>query len=168
MLGLIILIISVYLDGLLSLFLPYIPGQLSIFTPMLTIVSLLIIYPLYRKKEKKYFITLFITGIIYDLLYTNLLFYNALVFVLFGFIIKFIYENLDVSSIKLIFYEILIIVAYELLISLFILIFNLVPISINEIVYKITHSLLLNLIYSELLYLVIKIIPKRYKRISIN
>ena len=60
MLGLIILIISVYLDGLLSLFLPYIPGQLSIFTPMLTIVSLLIIYPLYRKKEKKYFITLFI------------------------------------------------------------------------------------------------------------
>lgn len=168
MLGLIILIISVYLDGLLSLFIPYIPGQLSIFTPMLTIVSLLIIYPLYRKKEKKYFITLFITGIIYDLLYTNLLFYNALVFVLFGFIIKFIYENLDVSSIKLIFYEILIIVAYELLISLFILIFNLVPISINEIVYKITHSLLLNLIYSELLYLVIKIIPKRYKRISIN
>lgn len=168
MLGLIILIISVYLDGLLSLFLPYIPGQLSIFTPMLTLVSLLIIYPLYRKKEKKYFITLFITGIIYDLLYTNLLFYNALVFVLFGFIIKFIYENLDVSSIKLIFYEILIIVAYELLISLFILIFNLVPISINEIVYKITHSLLLNLIYSELLYLVIKIIPKRYKRISIN
>lgn len=168
MLGLIILIISVYLDGLLSLFLPYIPGQLSIFTPMLTIVSLLIIYPLYRKKEKKYFITLFITGIIYDLLYTNLLFYNALVFVLFGFIIKFIYKNFDVSSIKLIFYEILIIVAYELLISLFILIFNLVPISINEIVYKITHSLLLNLIYSELLYLVIKIIPKRYKRISIN
>lgn len=168
MLGLIILIISVYLDGLLSLFLPYIPGQLSIFTPMLTLVSLLIIYPLYRKKEKKYFIILFITGIIYDLLYTNLLFYNALVFVLFGFIIKFIYKNLDVSSIKLIFYEILIIVAYELLISLFILIFNLVPISINEIVYKITHSLLLNLIYSELLYLVIKIIPKRYKRISIN
>ena len=168
MLGLIILIISVYLDGLLSLFLPYIPGQLSIFTPMLTIVSLLIIYPLYRKKEKKYFITLFITGIIYDLLYTNLLFYNGLVFILFGFIIKFIYKNLDVSSIKLIFYEILIIVAYELLISLFILIFNLVPISINEIVYKITHSLLLNLIYSEFLYLVIKIIPKRYKRISIN
>lgn len=168
MLGLIILIISIYLDGLFSLILPYIPGQLSLFTPMLTLVSLLIIFPLYRKKEKKYFITLFITGIIYDLLYTNLLFYNALVFVLFGFIIKFIYENLDVSSIKLIFYEILIIVAYELLISLFILIFNLVPISINEIVYKITHSLLLNLIYSELLYLVIKIIPKRYKRISIN
>ena len=168
MLGLIILIISVYLDGLLSLFLPYIPGQLSIFTPMLTIVSLLIIYPLYRKKEKKYFITLFITGIIYDLLYTNLLFYNGLVFILFGFIIKFIYKNLDVSSIKLIFYEILIIVAYELLISLFILIFNLVPISINEIVYKIKHSLLLKLIYSKFLYLVIKIIPKRYKRISIN
>lgn len=164
----IILIISVYFDGFLTLFLPYIVNNLSFFTPMLTLTSLIIIYPFYRKKEKYYFITLFIVGIIYDLLYTNLLFYDAVIFLLFGFIIKKIYKDLDVTHIKLSIYIIFLIIIYELSLGLFIVIFNLVPITITRLIYKITHSILLNIIYGELLFLIIKKIPKNLKRISIN
>lgn len=168
MLGIIILFISIYLDGFLTLFLPYLPGGLSLFTPMFTIVSILLIYPLYRKKEKQYFITLFIVGIIYDLLYTNLLFYNAIIFEILGIITKKIYKELDVEHIKLSLYIIGLIIIYEFLFSLNILIFNLVPITISKIIYKITHSILINIIYGELIYTIIKHLPKRFKRVSIN
>lgn len=168
MLGIIILIISIYLDGFITLYLPYLPGGLSIFTPMLTIVSIFIIFPLYRKKEKQYFITLFIVGIIYDLLYTNLLFYDALVFLFLGLIIRKIYKDFTVEHIKLSIHIILLIIIYELLFSFFIIVFNLVPISLSKIIYKITHSILLNIMYGELLYTIIKHLPNKYKKISIN
>lgn len=168
MLGIIIIIISIYLDGFLTLFLPYIPGDLSYFTPLLTITSFLLIYPLYRKKERTYFITLLITGLIYDLLYTNLLFYDSIIFILLGYIISLIYKNLDVSNIKIGLYTILLIIVYEVLFYIFIVIFNIVPISLPKLIYKITHSILLNVIYSEIVFLVIDKLPKKYKRIYIN
>lgn len=166
MIPLIILILSFILDGILTNFLPYI--ELSLFTPLLTLVSIFLIYPLYKKTEIRYFVTLIILGILYDLFYTNLLFFNAILFLIIGFITKIIYKNLDINFIKLIIYIIGIIIIYELTTGLIIFIFNLVPITITKILYKITHSILLNVIYAELIYLVLKIIPKKFKKININ
>jgi len=166
MIPLIILILSFILDGILTNFLPYI--ELSLFTPLLTLVSIFLIYPFYKKTELRYFVTLIILGILYDLFYTNLLFFNAILFLIIGFITKIIYKNLDINFIKLIIYIIGIIIIYELTTGLIIFIFNLVPITITKILYKITHSILLNVIYAELIYLVLKIIPKKFKKININ
>lgn len=168
MLPIIIVSISLYLDGLLTNLLPYLENDLSLLTPMLTIVSLFIIYPFYRKRQKEYFILLGITGIIYDLLYTNLLFYDALVFILFGVIIRYIYKNLDIVPIKNSLYVIVLIIIYELLMSLMILIFQLVPITPQEVIYKITHSIILNVIYLEVVNFIIKKLPKKLTRIDIN
>lgn len=168
MLPIIIIIVSMYLDGLLTNILPYLTNDLSLFTPMLTIVSLILIYPFYRKKEKQYFITIFVVGLIYDLLYTNLLFFDGLVFLLFGLIIRFIYNNLDVSHIKMSLYILFFIVFYEVIMTVFILIFDLVPITLQEVLYKISHSLLLNILYGELVLGIIRLLPQKYKRIDIN
>ena len=166
MIPLIILILSFILDGILTNFLPYI--ELSLFTPLLTLVSIFLIYPFYKKTEIRYFVTLIILGLLYDLFYTNLLFFNATLFLLIGFITKIIYRNLDINFIKLIIYIIGIIIIYELTTGIIILIFNLVPITITKILYKITHSILLNVIYAELIYFILKIIPKKFKKININ
>ena len=168
MLPIIIIIVSMYFDGLLTNILPYIPNDLSLVTPMLTIVSLILIYPFYKKKERKYFITVFIVGMIYDLLYTNLLFFDSLVFLFFGIIIKFIYNNLYVSHIKLSLYIILLIAFYELIMTVFILIFDLVPITPQELLYKITHSLLLKILYGVIVFGIIRLLPEKFKRIDIN
>ena len=166
--SIIIVIISLLLDGILSNFLPYLNNDLSIFTPLLTLVSIFMIYPFFKKKEKKYLITIFVIGIIYDLFYTNLLFFNGILFVLIGLLTILIYKRYEITPIRLLLYIIIVITSYELLTVLIILIFNLVPITIYKVFYKIIHSLLLNIIYSELLYLVIYLIPKKYKKISIN
>jgi len=168
MLAIIIMIFSLLLDGILTNYLPYLVNDLSLFTPLLTVVTIFIIYPFYRKKNEKYFVFIFIIGIIYDLLYTNLLFFNAILFIFIGFLSKYIYKNYEITYLKLIIYTILIIISYELLTCSLIFIFHLVPLTIPKIIYKITHSLLLNIIYIEIIYLIINLIPKKYKKISIN
>ena len=72
------------------------------------------------------------------------------------------------NFLRLLFYIILVIVCYEVLTASILLIFNMVPITFYKIIYKIRHSLIINIIYGELLYFIIKIIPEKYKRISIN
>ena len=164
----VILILSLYLDGLLTNLFPYLPNDLSLFTPMLTLVGIYLIYPLFRKKEKNYFITIFIAGMIYDLLYTNLLFLDGLIFLLFGYIIQFIYKNLDVCHIKISIHIIFLIILYESIMAILILIFSLVPITLDSYIYKIKHSILLNILYGEVLLFLIRLLPKKLKRININ
>lgn len=163
-----IMIVSLLLDGLLTNYLPYLENSLSLFTPLLTIVSIFLIYPLYYKKEKQYYITIFILGIIYDLSYTNLLFLNAVLFTILGLVVKFIHKNYEISFFKLIVYIVLIVISYEVLTGTLLFIFQVVPITLSKVLYKITHSLILNIIYAEVLLFILKLIPKKYKKIRIN
>lgn len=168
MLPIVLIVIALLLDGVLTNILPFLIQDLSLFTPLLTLVTLFIIYPFYRKKERKYLITIFIVGFIYDLFYTNLLFFNAILFLIIGLISSYINRKLEVNCIRLILYILIIIVAYESLTGLILFIYNIVPITIPKVIYKITHSLVLNILYIEFIYFIIKIIPERFKKISIN
>lgn len=168
MIPLIIITLSLILDGILFNIFPYTVNNLSLFTPLLTLISIYLIYPFYKKKENKFILTLFLTGIIYDLLYTNLIFYNAIIFTIIGIISKYIYKHYEINYLNIIIQIVLIVTIYELLNALIIILFNLVPMSITRLFYKITHSLLLNIIYSELLLLIINILPSKYKKVNIN
>lgn len=168
MIPIIIVICSILLDGILTNFLPYSPSTLSLFTPLLTVVSFILIYPFYRKKVKKYYIISITIGLIYDLLYTNLLFINAILFLIIAYITKIIYKNIEVNYLNIILFVIVIISLYEALNGLIIVVFNLVPITIESLIYKITHSLLLNILTTEIIYIIIKYLPKKYKKININ
>ncbi len=159
--------ISLILDGVLTNYLPYLPNNLSLFTPLLTITSLFFIYRFYRKQEKKYYFILGIIGIIYDLFYTNLLLFHAVIFIFLGVIIKQIYKNYEITSIRIIIYIIIMITIYEFSTGFILFIFQLVPITIEKIIYKIIHSLILNIIWAEVLYGIINH-SKKTKRISIN
>ena len=168
MLGIIIIVISLILDGILTNYLPYLVNNLSLFTPLFTLVSISLLYPYYRKKEKYFFVMIFLTGIVYDLFYTNLLFINSLLFLLIAYISKRIYRNYEMNYFKLIIYLILIVVIYETATVIILLVFNLVPVAFTKLLYKITHSLIINIMYGELLYLILNKLPKKYKKISIN
>lgn len=160
--------ISLILDGILTNYLPFLPNNLSLFTPLLTITSLVLIYPFYRKQENNYYITLFITGIIYDLFYTNLLFFHAVIFLILGVIIKWIYKNYEITPIRIIIYISIIIICYEFLEGFILYIFQIVPVSIEKILYKIKHSLIINLVWGEVIYGILSIYIKKTKKISMN
>lgn len=164
----IIFVISFLLDGILTNYLPYMVSDLSLFTPLLTVTSLVIIYPLLKKDKKKYLIFTFTAGILYDLFYTNLLFFNGFIFLVLSFIIMKLYEVFGTGYLKILVHVLLIIVLYESLTALLIIIFNLVPMNIDKLLYKISHSLLLNLIYAEIVYFILKRIPKKYLKVPLN
>ena len=169
LISVIIIAISFCLDGILTNFLPYGVGDLSLFTPLTTLVSIVVVYSLFHDShsDKKYLITSFVVGFLYDLCYTNLLFFNAILFLLIAYLNKVFDKQFGHSYIKIIIKMFLIIVIYELTTVLCIIILNLVPINIDRILYKISHSLILNLIYAEILYIIVKLIPRKYRKIKL-
>ena len=164
----IIIVVSFIFDLILSNFLPYMEGDLSFFTPLITIISIFLIVMFFDKEDKKYYITCFVTGMIYDLFFTDLLFLNGFLFLGLGFISKFIYKNEKMDYIRVIFYLIFIICSYEGSVALLITIFNIVPVTIGKVFYKISHSIILNVIYGEIVYFIINMLPKKFKRKRLN
>lgn len=158
---LVIVIISFLLDGILSNYLSYMMNDLSLFTPYFTLISIIIIYPFFMKEEKNYYILIGITGFLYDLFYTNLLFTHTIFFLLIGLIVSFIYKKMELNLLTNFFLSILVLVIYHSIFALSLFIFNVVPVSLESTVYLITHSLILNIIYAEILYLICKYLPHK-------
>lgn len=150
-----IIISSFILDIILSNFLPFMKGDLSIFTSLFVPITIYLIYPFYKNQELKYYIESFIIGIIYDLIFTNLLFFDGVIFLIISLVSVKIYKNFIVDKYKNIMYVFLIIILYEFLVASIFLIFNLVPISFYDFIYKISHTLLINVVYGFLLYEII-------------
>lgn len=163
-----IMIISLLLDGLITNYTPYLVNNLSLFTPLLTLVSLLLIFPFFQKDYKKYLLIAFILGIIYDVFYTNMLFFNAVLFFIIASINIKVQKWISPNAFNLLIQAIGTIIIYESLTGLILFIYNMVPITPYKVYYKIIHSLLLNILYTECIYLIVKLIPKKYKKISIN
>lgn len=168
MIPIIITIISLVLDGMITNYLPYLVNNLSPLTPLLTITSLVIIYPFYKKKIKKYYILAFVLGLLYDLMYTNLFLTDAAIFLILSIIIKNIYKNFNTNGFRILLYITFIICIYELIIAETYILFNIVPITPSSLSYKIINSLLLNLLYGQLLYNIIRLIPRKYTKLKIN
>ena len=78
--------ISFFLDGILSRYI--LPN--SLFLPLFTIVSLVIIYPYFNNDNFRYFKFIAIIGLLYDIAYFNTLFYNFFIFIALGFVIGLI------------------------------------------------------------------------------
>ena len=151
-----IIISSFILDIILSNVLPFMKGDLSIFTSLFVPITIYLIYPFYKNQELKYYIESFIIGIIYDLIFTNLLFFDGVIFLIISLVSVKIYKNFIVDKYKNIMYVFLIIILYEFLVASIFLIFNLVPICFYDFVYKISHTLLINVVYGFLLYEIIE------------
>lgn len=150
-----IIISSFILDIILSNVLPFMKGDLSIFTSLFVPITIYLIYPFYKNQKLKYYIESFIIGIIYDLIFTNLLFFDGVIFLIISLVSVKIYKNFIVDKYKNIMYVFLIIILYEFLVASIFLIFNLVPISFYDFIYKISHTLLINVVYGFLLYEII-------------
>ena len=129
-----IIISSFILDIILSNVLPFMKGDLSIFTSLFVPITIYLIYPFYKNQELRYYIESFIIGIIYDLIFTNLLFFDGVIFLIISLVSVKIYKNFIVDKYKNIMYVFLIIILYEFLVASIFLIFNLVPISFYDFI----------------------------------
>ena len=79
-----------------------------------------------------------------------------------------LYKYIRPTWLSLLLFIIVVISSYECMNAIIILLFQLVPMTFYRLLYKIGHSLLLNLCYGEIVYFIIWLLPSKYKRIAIN
>lgn len=152
-----ILVISFLLDNLISFFL----NTNLLFNPLLSLVSLIIIFRYYHKKdENKYLITSFVLGLVYDIVCTDTVFLNAGIYLLLSlFIIKF-YKIFSYNLLNSAILLIIVIIIYRSITFLVLSNFNFISFNLYHLLQSIYSSLILNLLYLSFFFLK----KKKYKR----
>jgi len=155
----IILIISFVFDSIISNFI----SLNSIFIPLLTLMALIVIYPYFNINKSKYLLACFVTGICYDLIYTNTIIIHGFLFLVLGFVViklNLILSNnyVNVAIMALIVITIYRIVSYGLL-----LITANVSFDFLILFKSIYSSLILNIIYVSLTFIITDRIANKLK-----
>ncbi len=150
----IIILITIGLDYLITYFIPSYFNNLNLFYPMLTLTLIIFLYN--KLDNKKYFQTIFITGLIYDFLFSYIFLFNSLVFLLFGKIIKKIDKFIRCNFLVNVILVIVCIFLYDLILFFLVKISNYSIVSFHDLLYKFQNSILLNVIFLLLLNVIFK------------
>lgn len=156
----VVTVLSFLLEGIVS----NIVGITSTWlVPLFSIVSLIIIYPYFNHEEENFLKVCFAVGLFYDLVYTDTLVINACIFTFIGFFIRWLNSWMSNHAISVLFITFLTIFVYRILMYLILIVVGFLPFDLNTLVTSITSSLLLNLIYAEVLYLITDFMSKKYR-----
>lgn len=152
-----IIIFSLFLDFLLSN-INY--SLLSYFYPMITITTIVYLSNLYTNPNRSnYYLLVFLTSIIYDSIFVGNLLITVSSFMIVAILNMFLKRHLRSNLFNNILILILSIILYEVFILLLLFVVGYKGFEFSMLLYKITHSLLLNTIYIVIMFLVLK--PKK-------
>ena len=127
-----------------------VPNLIKDFIPFFIIGSIIISYLLINDR-KKLFKIIFIVGILYDLLYTNLVIFHAFMFIFLLWLVKVVVKD-SKNFLIILFSYFLLIIIYSIIMYLFSSICT--NISILKVINVLFNSLLLNLIYFIFIYMI--------------
>lgn len=144
-----IIIFSFLIDNIISLLI----NQNSIFFPLCSLLSLIIIFS-YNLKEYHFFILSFVIGLIYDVVFTNSLFLNAGIFLLFSLIVFLLFKKINYNFFNVLLISSLLILMYRIITYfLFLLSFD-VLFDFFTLFKGIYSSFIINIIYITILYFI--------------
>lgn len=149
------LIISFLLDIIFSTSLPSAYQNISYFYPLLLISSFPIGYSLIKNK-KVFFIIVIVLGIIYDLLYSDIVLINLYYFLFYSLFLYIFYNNKDKTYFNIILIGTLGVIFYDFYLFLILNLTKYSNLKIDYLYYKIIHSLGLNITYILISVLLLK------------
>ena len=124
------------------------------------LVSLILIYPILTNSKKQYFYILFISGFIYDIVITNIISINSLLFLLIGYINTLYVQNFNDKFINNFVFLNLILILYKALLYIFMIMVEISNFNILNFACNLLITLLINSIY----YIFISIFIRKIKR----
>ena len=145
----------IFLDNLLNNILNFSYNNLSYLNPMLMVVALIIIYELLKDKKNILIISPII-GLFYDLIYSNYFLFNTLIFFVLGIIILRFNSKINFTLINTCLISSLLITVYDTIIFFTLVISKYTNNTIYDLLYKVSHSILINIIYIIISYLLFK------------
>ncbi len=154
----IIVIVSFLLEGVISNFIS-INGYLA---PLFTLVSLIMIYPLFEESTN-YYKYAFLTGLAYDLFYTDTIIFHAIIFCFMAFIIMRLNLVLSDNFINVLIIIALSILVYRVLTYGLLVFINSMDFDFKVLGFSILKSMILNLLYGSVLFVLIQKFKKKRK-----
>lgn len=152
-------IISFFLDHIIS----SIVSMNGILLPLCTIVSLIIIYPYFKKDEFSYYKWALCIGLFYDITYTDTLLLNTCIFFILAFLIKTINFFLSNNTLNTIIMTIVSIITYRVLTYLVLWTIDYISSDFTLLFKSIYSSLILNIIYAIIIFLITNYFSKKYR-----
>ena len=133
----------------------------SLFIPLFFIASLVIMYP-YFKSKLNYLIVCLLCGLLYDLGFMNTAFINTLCFTFTGLIIMLLHSYMNYNLVSTNIVNLLAIIFYRLITYLLLCLVAYNNFHILTLLKGIYSSLLINIMYGVILYLVLEIITIKF------
>lgn len=154
---LLIVFISIFFDVLLCNMFKFSTYNISYFFPMLTITSIVYISNFYTNQNRKnYYMITLLCAIIYDTLTINNLLITLTLFETVAFLNIKLKKKFNNNLFNNILRLILSIFIYDLLFIFLLFIVKYQNINFGLLLYKFSHSLILNIVYFSIMFLVLK------------
>ena len=144
------IIISFILDSIVSNFI----SLNTLFAPLFTLISLIIVYPYFNNNHKQFLITAFITGMAYDLIYTNTIIIHGLLFLAIAFLIIKLNTIFSNNYLNVVIMTIISIIIYRLISYGLLLITNNISFNWMVLLKSLYQSLIMNIIYILLAFMI--------------
>ena len=158
--NLLIVFISMFFDMLLFNIFKFTSFSISFFYPMFTIASIVFISNLYKYPNRKnYYYFVIIVSIIYDTIFINNLVISISLFLVIAIFSMFFKKHFSNNLISNIIRLIVSIFMYDFLFHILLVVGRYQSLNINRVMYKVTHSIIINLLYVIIMFLVLK--PKK-------
>lgn len=159
--SIIYLVISFLLEGIMSNMFPSTLSSISYFTTIYMIIAFTIIYS-YFDNDEKYFILIFVFGILFDILYTSTFMVNTFIFIIIGIVIKILYNILSGNVFMTNIISYVGIIIYHLLSFIILIITGYGDYSIILLFNIIIHSIIMTIIYTSISYFIIKFLYRKF------
>lgn len=146
---------SFLLDGFISNYLSFSLVDVSYFTTIYSLISLVVITP-YFDNDRKYYLLIIILGLLFDLVYTSTFLINVIIFLVVCIIAKYINFFLTHNLLNVNIISLISIIVYHVLSFVILLIVNYNDYSLTLLFDIITHSIVMTIVYTTILYCVLK------------
>ena len=156
------LIISFLLQGIVSNYLEYSYFHLSWFFTVYPLINLLVLVP-YFDNRKKCIILVLVVGLFIDILYSNILFLNVFICLIIYVISKLFHFFFPYNLFTINISNLFSILLYHILTFIILWIFQYNSYNIFACLKILSHSIIMTLIYSSIIYLIIKYIFERFE-----
>ena len=161
-LSIITLIISFLMQGITSNYIGYHPSNLSWFLTIYPLITLLILTP-HFEDNKKILILVIIFGLLTDIVYTNTPVLNTCIFIAVYNISKYFHFIFPYNLLTINISNLLSIFTYHIISFLFLYIIKYDNYTIQTLLKILSHSIIMTIIYTSILYLIIESITKKFE-----
>jgi len=154
------LVFSFLFQGYISTYLNYSLMNPSWFSTIYILINLVILIP-YFDNNKKYLKLLIIFGLLMDIVYTNTIILNTIIFLIIYFICKCINYLLPHNILTINLLNIISIIIYHILTFIILFIIRYDTYNISTLITIITHSIFMTIIYGSIMHIILSLTFKR-------